>query len=815
MNLLLQDLKYAFRTLRGQPAVTAIAILSLALGIGANTTIFTAVNAVFLSQIPVEAPDRLARVHTIDWEAPDALTGVSFPNYEDIRDGNTTFAALAAYTTSSVNLIPDGGEARQITARVVTGNYFDVLGVRAARGRTFLPDEDRAPTAVVVLSHGMWEREFGADPNVVGRAVNLSGQTFEVIGVMPPDFKGLQVIGDPNLVWFPLAMRHLMFSGRLAQYFDLRRGRFAQSIGRLRDGVTVEQANAEVHNIGARLEEEFPTDNRGREMAVRQFSTLSAAQRERYTRVGVLLMSVVGLVLLIACANTANLLLARAADREKEIAIRVAMGAGRGRLMRQLLTESVLLAVLAGGVGVLFARWGRDLLWAYRPPNFGAQSIDLSLDVTVLVFTLGVAVATGVLFGLVPALHASTPDLRSTLQEGGRRSVSGTSRTLLRQSLVVAEVALALVALIGAGLFIRSLTNAQSIDPGFESERLVLFNLNVGNAGYSQADGEQFYDELLERLRAVPGVEGASVQSGRLLGGGLPHTTFPEGVDIAGGRGLHVHDVVVSPTFFETIGVPLVSGRVLNDFDRAGPHHVAVVNEATKRLFWPDTDPVGRRFTRSVEGFPIEVVGVVGDALIDLGEPAQPVIYTPLRQFYQSAVEVEVRTSGAPDQQFTAIQDVIRQIDPALPVLGIRKVTDDLQQALWAPRMGAALLGIFGLLATLLAMVGIYGVMSYSVRQRHHEIGLRLALGARGGQIVGLVMKQGMRLVGIGVVTGIALAAFTTRLIQSMLWEVNPLDPITFGAVSLGLIFVSAVAHIAPAARVTKVDPLTAMRDEY
>jgi putative ABC transport system permease protein len=817
MPALARDVRYAFRTLRRQPMVTSVAVLSLGLGIGANTTIFTVINAVFLTTIPVEEPARLARVHTIDWEAPESLTGISFPNYEDVRDGNTTFEGMACYTTSGVNLIPEGegGEARQITARHVTGNYFDVLGVRAVLGRTFLPEEDRAPTPVVVLSYGIWERQFGADPSILGHNINLSGHPFEVIGVTPRGFKGLQTIGDPDLVWIPLSMRRLMLTGRVAQYFELRRARFAQTIGRLKPGVTVEQANGEIHALGQRLEEEYPTDNRARELVVRQFSTINPNQRDQYARIGVLLMSVVGVVLLIACANAANLLLAKGADREKEIAIRVAMGAVRGRLVRQLLTESVILAIVAGAFGVLIALWGRNVLWSFRPPTFAAQSVDLSIDPTVLWFTLAVAVATGVVFGLVPAIHASNPDLRGALQEGGRRSVAGTKGNLMRNSLVVVEIALAMVSLIGAGLFLRSLRNVEAVDPGFESERLVLFNLNLGNAGYAPGDADQFHRRMIERLTAIPGVEAAAISSGRMLGGGLPHTTYPEGVDIAGGRGLHVHDIVVSPEYFETAVIPLKLGRLLNDFDRENTHKVAVINEATRRLFWPDTDPIGRRFSRSVELFPIEVVGVVADALIDLAEAPRPIIYTAVGQFPQSSFQVLVRTSDDPTASLPAIQGAIRELDPNLPVLGLTTIGDAIEEALWAPRMGAGLLGVFGVLALLLAMVGIYGVMSYSVRQRHHEIGLRMALGAGQSRVLALVLKHGMTLVGFGILLGVGLGIAATRLIQTMLFGVRTVDPVTFTVVPVILCVVALLANLGPAWRVTRIDPLVAIRDEY
>jgi putative ABC transport system permease protein len=379
---------------------------------------------------------------------------------------------------------------------------------------------------------------------------------------------------------------------------------------------------------------------------------------------------------------------------------------------------------------------------------------------------------------------------------------------------VIGEVALAVVALIGAGLFVHSMRNLQSVDPGFESENLALFNVNLGNAGYSRADGEHFYDNLMEQLGSLPGVTSAAYSSGRILGGGLPHTTFPEGVDIAGGRGLHVQDIIVSPEYFATAGIPLVSGRLFTEFDRASTQRVAVINEATRRLFWPDVDPIGRRFTRTVEDFTIEVVGVVGDALIDLSESAQPIIYTTTEQFYQSGVQVLVRTAGDPNSTLGAIQRTARQLDPTLPLLGLTTIGDNMREALWAPRLGAGMLGVFGVLAMVLAMVGIYGVMSYSVRQRHHELGLRMAFGAAPAIVLKLVLSHGMKLVAIGLLVGIVLSAVATRLIQSLLFDIRAVDPVTFLVVSLVLFGAAFAANLGPALHVTRIDPVVALREE-
>jgi len=813
---LVHDVRYAARMLVRRPMLTLVAVLSLALGIGANTTIFTILNALLGATVPVEAPEQLVNVHTVDWENPEALTGVSLPNYEDYRDRNTVFEGLVSMVGASVSMIVGEGEPQSVSARVVTGNYFDVLGVPAALGRTFRPEEDQAPTPVVVLSHGLWESRFGADPSVVGSQVNIAGMPFDVIGVAAADFKGLRALGGENLLWIPMEMRNLVLSGNTGAYIDTRRGRFTQVIGRLKDGMTLAQARAEIQAIGASLQEEYPVDNIGREGEVSGYSPVSPRQEEQYRRIGGLMMLVVGVVLLIACANVANLLLARAADREKEVSIRIALGAERGRLVRQLLTESVLLALVGAAAGLLVAYWGRDLLWAYRPPGLGG-SVELGFDLRVFGFTLLVALVTGVLFGLAPALQASRPDLKTTLQEGGRRGSSGSNRHWLRSGLVVAEIALALATLIGAGLFVRSLRNAQAIDPGFESERLVLARLNLQSAGYTDGRGRQFLVELLDRLNALPGVDGAAFQSGRLLGGGLPHTTMPEStnLNLPEGRGIHVHDVKVTPGYFATVGIPLVKGRLFDEFDRADTRKVAVVNEATVRLFWSDRDPLGERFRRTVEEWEYEVVGVVEDALIDLGRPPQPIIYTSTEQFYQSSVELEVLAHEQPEAAVADIRAVVRDIDPDLLLQGVRTIDDALDASLAAPRTGVRLLGLFGGLALLLALVGVYGVMSYNVAQRHHEIGIRIALGAGQGNVVGLVLRQGMALVGLGIAVGFGVAFFALRLIQSLLWGVSAADPLTFATVALFLLAAAFGATLIPALRVTGVDPLKAMRDEY
>jgi predicted permease len=553
--------------------------------------------------------------------------------------------------------------------------------------------------------------------------------------------------------------------------------------------------------------------NTNRSASVTEFTALFNPQQEQqFQLIGLFFLGIVGMVLLIACVNVANLLLARAATREKEIGIRIALGAGRTRLVRQLLTESILLATMGGILGLLFAFWGRDLLWSFRPPDFPDDAITLSLDSTVLLFTVAIALATGLIFGLVPALQSTKPNLTTTLHEGGRGGGAGRRQQLFRSGLVVVEIALALVALIGAGLFIRSMQAAQEIDTGFEMERLASMGLNPGGIGYEPGQAENFFDEVLERVRGVGGVEAAALATNPPLGGGLLRTLIPEGWDDS--EGILTSNISVSPGYFDTMDFPVLRGRDFNEFDTAETPAVAIINEAAQRRFWPDEDPIGRRYHFITEEFQIEVIGVVADTVFQIGQDPQPVAFVPLQQRFQLNSTLIVRTEGDAEAALGNIQDVIRAIDRNMPINGVNTIRQVLDNILWAPRMAAALLGIFGLLALALAMVGIYGVTSYSVSQRTREIGIRLALGAREGTVLSLVLKQGMVVVAIGIAFGLVVAFFAMRVAETMLFGISTSDPITFAAVSLLLLSVALFANFVPARRVMRIDPVNALRSE-
>jgi predicted permease len=828
LGTLRQDLISGFWLLKKSPGFSLVAILSLALGIGANTAIFTIINAVFLHPLPVQDPAQLVELFTRDTKTIDsspniALTGTSLPNYEDYRDQNTVFSGLSA-STFPIPLNWGGqSEPQQLLASLVSPNFFDVLGVKAYRGRTFAPGEGKeiGKDPVVVLSYALWTRRFGSDPSVIGQTINLNTTTYTIIGVAPPGFKGTVSLGPPDLLWIPLSMRDYVLTGQLKDLENNRRMRWLSIVGRLKPEVSLVQARVAMKTIASSLEKEYPRDNPGRtcELYPLNQSALGINNRSQFSLAGTLLMGVVGLVLLIACVNLANLLLAQAAKREKELALRAALGAGRFRLVRQLLTESTLLALLGGLLGLLIALWGRKILWSFRPPFLPDGSIDLSFDSRVLFFTLAVSLLTGLVFGIIPALKASNTDLNEVLKAGGRGGTMGWAHNRMRSLLVVSEIALALVALIGAGLFLRSMQEAQEISLGFESQNLFEYNFDLGALRYSQDQGEQFFVDAVQRAKTVPGVADATVSANGVLGGGLggiAGTIFREGEQAdPNNRGILVVFDDVMPAYFAALHIPTLSGRDFTDFDRDNTKAVVVINKAMADLVWPGQDPLGKRFTIVVDPHQYEVIGVVGTTIIGaVGEDPQPVAYLPLRQQYSPQASLIVRTTGNPEAVMGAVRAQINDLDRNLALTNGQTIGQLLCQSLWAARMGAALLGLFGLLALIHATIGIYGVLSYSVTQRTSEIGIRMALGARSPQVLSLVLRQGMFLAAIGVALGILVALPIARTASTLLYGVRATDPFTYISISLLLLGVALVAWYIPARRATRIDPLVALRFE-
>jgi predicted permease len=825
MHTLWQDMRYAVRLLTKNPGFGAIAVLSLALGIGANTTIFTVINAILLHPLPVKDISRVVQVDTIDTKtrvtaANATKLGMSFPNYQDYARDNQVFTALGC-TVGPLPLTWSGGaEPKQIFGQLVSANYFDILGMRPAAGRFFLPDEDTklGGNDVAVLSYSLWANKFGSDPSAVGKVLMLNATPYTVIGVAPHGFKGAFTFGDAEQIWIPVSMYPRVLAGFFKDNFNDRRFLTTAMFGRLKDGVSVAAAEASLKTLATHLESAYPKDNASRSVALTPLADAAVGvnNRTQIVLAGGMMMGIVGLVLLIACVNLANLLLAQAASREKEIGLRAALGATSGRVVRQLLTESLVLAILSAVVGFVIAYGGRAALWSFRPPFIADGDIDLSFDSHVLLFTVSVALLTAVLIGVAPAIKAAKPNLIETLKVGGRGGTVGWTRNPFRSLLVVLEIALALVALVGSGLFIRSMQNAQRIDPGFESKKLFVFAFDLGALHYDEGRAQQYFRAAIERAKAAPGVESATIASNFPLGGGLARTVFPEGQDEASGyRGTLTELNDIAPNFFETLRIPLVGGREFSDADRKDTKQVAIINEAMAKQFWPDQNVVGKRFHFFGETQLREVVGVVRNTVVNnIGEEPQPLAYLPLTQDFSPAVTMQVRTNGRPEAVISSVRGQVQSLDTNLVLTNVNTIEELIDQGLWAPRVGAALLSAFGALALLLAVVGVYGVLSYSVNQQTREIGIRMAMGAQTGRVLRLVVGQGMRLALAGLILGLVIALAAMRVLSTLLFGVSAHDPLIFVGVSLVLATAAILACYIPARRATRVDPMVALRYE-
>ena len=825
MHTLWQDVRFALRILIKNPGFSVIAILSLALGIGANTTIFTVVNAILLNPLPVKQISRVVQVDTVDTKtrvtaANVTKLGMSYPNFQDYAREGKLFSGLSCVVGPLPLTWSGGAEPKQIFGQMVSANYFAVLGLRPFAGRFFLPDEDTKPGGnnLVVLSYSLWVNKFGSDPSVVNNVVTLNATSYSVIGVAPRGFKGAFTFGNAEQVWLPVSMYPQVLAGFFKDNFNDRRFLTTAVIGRIKDGVSLNEAEASLKTIASNLEREFPKDNASRSVALTPLAEAAVGvnNRDQFVLAGGLMMAIVGLVLLIACANLANLLLAQSASRQKEIGLRAALGASQIRMARQLLTESMVLAMLSGVVGLAIAYAGRAVLWSFRPPFILDGDVDLRFDSHVLVFTLGVALVTAVIIGLAPSIKVARPNLIEALKVGGRGGTVGWTRSPFRSLLVVTEVALALVALVGAGLFVRSMQSAQRIDPGFESKKLFVFAFDLGALHYEEGRGQQYFRAAMDRARSVPGVDSATIASNFPLGGGLGRTVFPEGQDEASGyRGTLTQLNDVAPNFFQTLRIPLVGGREFTDADRKDTRQVAIINEAMANQFWPNQNAIGKRFHFFGETQLREVVGVVRNTVVNnIGEEAQPLAYLPLTQDFAPAATMQVRTSGRPESTIAAVRGQVQSLDTNLALTNLNTIEELIDQGLWAPRVGAALLAVFGGLALLLAIIGVYGVLSYSVSQQTREIGIRMAMGARTASVLSLIIGQGMRLAVVGLMLGLLIAFATMRVLSSLLFGVSAHDPVTFAGVSLILATAAILGCYIPARRAAKVNPITALRYE-
>ena len=819
-----QDVRHGARVLLKSPSFSAVAVLSLALGIGANTTIFTVVNAVLLHPLPVEDISRLVEVDTIDSKtqvgfAGATKLGLSFRNFQDYQQQNGVFTGITCFVP--VPLTWSGGaEPRQVIGQLVSANYFDVLGLRPAIGRFFLPDEDTRLSGnnVAVISYSLWANKLGADKDAVGKTLTLNAMPYTVIGVAPKGFKGTFTFASAEQIWIPTSMYPQVLTGFGKEFFNDRRFLNALAVGRLKPEMGLRQAEASLKTIAAKLEKDFPKDNAGRSIALTPLTEAAVGVNvhDQVALAGTMMMTVVGLVLLIACANLANLLLARAARREKEMGLRAALGASRPRLIRQMLTECILLALFGGAAGLAIAYVGRTVLWSFRPPFIQQNDIDLSFDLRVLLFTLGVSIFTGLLFGLAPAFRASIPDLAETLKLGGRGGSVGWGRNKVRGLLVVSEIALSVVALIGAGLFIRSMRDAQKMDPGFESKNLFMLAFDLGALHYDEGRGQQFLRSAIERANSTPGAKAAAVASNFPLGGGFARTVFPEGEDESTGyRGTLTQLDDVSVGYFDALRIPLLRGRRFTDADRKETARVAIINEAMAKKFWPNQEAIGKRFHFFGDTGLLEVVGIVRNSVVNaIGEVPPPLVYLPVTQDYAPAATIQVQTTGRPGAVIAGVRAQIQSLEPNLAITNVQTIQQIIDQGLWAPEMGAALLALFGGLGLVLAAVGVYGVLAYSVTQQTREIGIRMAMGAERSHVLGLIVGQGLKLTAAGLVLGVLVALALTRQLSSLLFGVSAYDPWAYGSVVLILVFVALLACYIPARRATRVDPLVALRYE-
>ena len=812
MTTLLQDVRYGVRMLVKNPGFTIVAVLALTLGIGADSAIFSVVNAVLLRPLPYDESERLVFLS----ERSQVLEGMSiaYPNFLDWRAQNNAFESIGVYRNHSYNLT-GSGEPERINAGQISADLFTVLRVNAAVGRVFTNDEDQpGAMPVVVLSHALWQRRLGGDPGIIGQNLTLDGRSFTVIGVMPPPF----LFPSRAEMWTPVGLR-----AKDPGWESRGNHPGLYAMARLKPGVTVEQARSDMEIVTGNLEKQYPNSNTGNGATL----TLALENVVRDIRSALLvLLSAVGFVLLIACANVANLLLARATNRQKEIAIRTALGASRTRIIRQLLTESMLLSFAGGALGLLLAQAGVKLIVAISPDSI-PRATEIGLDLRVVGFTLAVSVLTGVIFGLAPALQGSKPDLNETLKDAGRGSTG--RRHILRSALVVSEVALAMVLLIGAGLMIRSFYYLQRVDPGFVTDNLMTFSVSLPTKKYPEEQQRiNFYQQLLQNLRALPRVQSVGMATGLPLGNnGWQSGFWIEGrPDPPQGQRPLSEVAFVSPDYFDTMRMTLLSGRGFTDQDTKAPTPpgaqpnpfspptVTIIDEEFAKRYWPDEDPLGQQI--NFWGGKVTIVGIVRRVKMEgLSTDSNRVqSYYPYLQSPGGGMSIVIRTAGDPTHLANVAREQVLAIDPDQPIYDVQTMGKIWSDSIAPDRLYLMLLGTFAAVALVLAGVGIYGVMAYSVTQRTHEIGIRMALGARQSNVLGMVIRQGMMLAVIGLVIGLAAAWLATRAMASLLFGVSATDPLTFALISVVLAVVALVACLVPARRAAKVDPIVALRYE-
>ena len=841
MNILLQDIRYGLRMLLKAPGFTAVAVLTLALGIGANTAIFSLINAVMLKSLPVRDPQQLVLSQWDDDKWPpqfgqtgwDSKYSFSYPTFEDFRAQRDTLSSAFAWVPLGFNdqntTVGINGEPTLASGEMVTGEYFSGLGVAPLLGRGITEaDENPGAPRVAVISYAYWSRRFGRDRSIIGRSVTLNAIPFTIVGVAPPTFYGVQIGTEPD-IWIAFDDKQNLRpwstepGNGAASVYTARDWLCVNVIGRLKNGVSRAQAQSSLdalfHHI-VTADWRPDNDNQVPHLTLAPASQGLPQLQQSTGQPLIILMIAVGMVLLIACANVATLLLARATARKKEISVRLAIGASRSRLIRQLLTESVLMSVLGGLLGLVFAYWGTHALVALMSSGSSPLILDAGADSKVLLFTFAASVLTGILFGLAPAFRITRIELASAMKDTAANVSDARDKHRLGKSLIVAQVAASLVLMIGAGLFVRTLVNFEEKNFGFNQKNLLSFGLDPTRAGYQDARLVNLYSQLLDRIQALPGVRAATVMEYAPFDGWSNNNS----VYVEGGVKKTENPIVTSqrigPDFFSTMGIPIILGRAINRTDTAASPKVAVIDETFAQKFFPGQNPIGRHFSQGLKFDPkdsIEIVGVAKPAeLTNPHSALRAKAYFPYGQVpkYVNMMFFEVRAQGAPSAVISELRDAVRQADPALPLMDLKSQTEETSQALSQERLFARLTSVFGLLALLLAMIGLYGTMAYSVTRKTHEIGIRMALGANPANVLAMVIRQGITLALIGVAIGIVAALGVTRLVSSMIFGVTPYDPLTFLVVAAVLVAVAFFACFIPARRAMRVDPMIALRYE-